>query len=94
MAALLVRHKVEDYATWKPAFDEYSATRRANGSRGGRVFRSAADPNEVVILFEWDDLDRARLFAQSDDLQEATTRAGVADEPDLWFLVEADQAPG
>jgi len=40
-----------------------------------------------------DDLDRARLFAQSDDLRETMTRSGMADEPDLWFLEEIDQAP-
>jgi heme-degrading monooxygenase HmoA len=91
MADLLIRHKVADYATWKPLFDEHGASRRAYGSRGGRLFRNAADPNEVVILLAWDDLERARLFAQSDDLREVMARAGVVDQPDLWFLEEADQ---
>ena len=94
MPALLIRHKVTDYATWKPVFDEHDATRRAHGCQGGRLFRNAADPNEALILLEWDDLSRARLFAQSDDLREAMTRAGVADEPDLWFLEEADLPSG
>ena len=91
MPALLMRHKVVDYATWKPSFDEHGTTRRANGARGDRLFRNAADPNEVLVLVEWDDLDRARLFAESDDLQEAMARAGVADQPDVWFPEEADR---
>ena len=91
MPALMMRHKVVDYATWKPSFDEHGTTRRANGARGDRLFRNAADPNEVLVLVEWDDLDRARLFAESDDLQEAMARAGVTDRPDLWFLEEADR---
>jgi hypothetical protein len=91
LPALLVRHKVEDYAAWKLLFDEHGDTRRANGSQGGRLFRNAADPEEVLILLEWDDLDRARLFAQSDDIHETMARAGVTDQPDLWFLEEADR---
>jgi hypothetical protein len=91
MPALLIRHRVADYATWKPVFDEQSATRRANGSRGGRVFRSDADPNEVLIYLEWDDLERARLFVRSNDLREAMVRGGVVDHPDVWFVEEADR---
>jgi heme-degrading monooxygenase HmoA len=86
MPYLIVRHKVEDYAKWKPVFDAHGATRQAKGSKGGRLFRNADDPNETVILFEWDDLEKARQFAQSDDLRQAMQRAGVADRPDVYFL--------
>jgi hypothetical protein len=89
--ALLIRHRVKDFATWKAVFDEYAMTRRANGSQGGQVFRSADDPNEVVILLAWDDIERARLFADSDDLRGAMLRAEVAERPDVWFLEEAEQ---
>lgn len=93
MPTLLIRHRVTDYATWKPDFDGRIVDRRAHGCRGSRIFLNAADPNETLILLEWDDLDRARLFAQSDDLRDAMARSGVADEPDLWFLEEADGQP-
>ena len=66
MPYILVRQKVEDYAKWKPFFDQHSATRQSSGSRGGRLFRNAHDPNELVVLFEWDDLEKARQFAQSE----------------------------
>jgi len=93
MPCLLIRHKVQDYETWESVFAEHESTRRANGSRGGRLFRSAIDPREVLLLLEWDDLERARLFADSDDLREAMTRAGVTDRPDIWFLEDVDQLP-
>lgn len=91
MPYLLVRHKVEDYESWKPVFDEHRATRKESGSKGGRLWRTADDPNEVVILFEWDELDNARRFVQSDDLRETMQRAGVADQPDIYFLEEIEQ---
>ena len=90
MPALLIRHHVADYPAWKAVFDEHGITRQANGSQGGRLFRAAAAPKEVLVLLEWDDLERARLFVDSDDLHEALTRAGVAGEPDIWFLEEMD----
>jgi len=93
MPTLLIRHKVTDYATWQAVFDEQEATRRAHGCQLGRLFRNAADPNEILILLEWDDLERAWLFAQSDDLREELKRPEVVDEPDLWFLGKTNQSP-
>jgi heme-degrading monooxygenase HmoA len=58
----------DDYAKWKPVFDADSVNRQANGSRGGQLFRNASDPNELVILFDWEDLEKTRQFAQSEDL--------------------------
>ena len=90
MPSLLIRHHVADYPAWKAVFDEHEAARRANGSQGGWLFRSADDPHEVLLLLAWDDLERARLFADSDDLREAMTRAGVTDRPDIWFLEDVE----
>lgn len=91
MAYLLVRHRVNDYEAWKPVFDQHGAVRKASGSRGGRLFRSADDPNNLVLLLEWDSLENARQFAQSEDLRQAMQRAGVADQPDVYFLEEVDR---
>ncbi len=93
MPVLLIRHHVSDFARWKAVFDEDGSSRRANGSRGERLLRSAADAHEVLVLLEWDDLDRARLFTDSDDLREALARAGVTDWPDIWFLEEVEWPP-
>ena len=91
MPYLLVRQKVTDYEQWKSAFDAHSVTRQANGSRGGLLFRNAADPNELVILLEWDVLERARRFAQSEEMREVILRAGVVDHPDISFLKDGEQ---
>jgi heme-degrading monooxygenase HmoA len=90
MPYLLIRHKVEDYAKWKPVYDQHGTTRKASGSQGSQLFRNANDPNELVILFEWDDLEKARRFVQSEDLRRAMQRAGVADQPDIYFLEEVE----
>jgi heme-degrading monooxygenase HmoA len=91
MPYLLVRHKVEDYERWKPIFDEHASVREQSGSKGGRLWRNAADPNETVVLFEWDSLENAQRFANSDDLRETMQRSGVADQPDIYFFEEVEE---
>ncbi len=91
MPYILVRHKVEDYAKWKPIFDEDGVNRKAGGSKGAQLFRNADNPNELIILMEWDDLGKAKQFTQSPALREAMERAGVADQPDMYFLDEVER---
>jgi len=90
MVYLLVSHKVKDYAKWKPAFDEHGDFRKANGSKGGRIFRSTEDPNRLTVLFEWESADKAREFAQSPELRAAMEEAGVIGQPDASFLEEIE----
>jgi heme-degrading monooxygenase HmoA len=49
------------------------------------------DPNELVILLEWDSSENARRFADAEDLREAMQRAGVADRPDVYVLEEVER---
>jgi hypothetical protein len=86
MPALLIRHRVKDVPVWKRVFDEHGPIRWSNGCRGGQIFSNADDPGELVIILTWDDVVRARLYSQSDELLESMDRAGVIDEPDIWFL--------
>jgi heme-degrading monooxygenase HmoA len=83
---MLVRNKVADYAKWKPVFEEMASVRKSSGSKGENVFRNADNPNELFVLLEWDNLEMARQFAQSQELREAMQRAGVVDKPDINFL--------
>ena len=91
MPYLVVQHSVENYDKWKPVFDEHGATRQAAGSGGGFVLRNADDGNHITVLLEWDSLDNARAFADSDDLRETMQRAGVTGLPDVYFLDEVDR---
>ncbi len=91
MPYLLVRQKVTDYAQWKSTFDAHSVTRQTNGSRGGQLFRNTSDPHELIVLLEWDVLERARQFAQSEELREVMQRAGVVDHPTISFLKDGEQ---
>lgn len=89
MAHFLVHHKVEDYKTWKTVFDSHSSFRSEAGSLGGKVFCNSDDSNEVFVLLEWNSLENAQKFAQSDGIKEAMKKAGVVGMPEIYFVEEA-----
>ncbi len=91
MAYLLIKHKVEDFSKWKQVFDEHGPMRKAGGSKGGYLFRNADDPNELVIIFKWDDLEKARQFTGSEELKKAMEQAGVVTRPDIYFLDKVEK---
>lgn len=93
MPYFIVRHTVEDYDRWRPFFDEHAQARQAAGAQGGRLFRSADNPNEIVIVWQWDSLDNARRFAASDELREKMHDAGVVGRPELYFLDYDETVP-
>jgi heme-degrading monooxygenase HmoA len=89
MAHLFVHHKVADYKAWRPVFDELDALRQQFGQTSARVYRNAADPNELVIMTEWPSLDAARAYSQAPELRQGMQRAGVISQPEVLFLEEA-----
>lgn len=89
MAHVLVQHSVEDYGKWRALFDEHESTRQQYGGGQHHVFQDASDPNKLTILMEWDTLDNARRFTESDDLRSAMMQAGVIGRPETHFLNEA-----
>jgi hypothetical protein len=65
MAFVLIRHKVKDFNTWKTGYDAHQPKRTEAGLTEKHVLRGADDANEVVMLFEAQDLDRAKAFTAS-----------------------------
>jgi hypothetical protein len=86
MAFLLIRHKVRDFKTWKTGYDAHQPKRTEAGLTEKYLLRGSDDANELVILFEAQDLNRAKAFAASTDLREKMQEVGVVDKPDIYFL--------
>ncbi|HEY5770513.1 MAG TPA: hypothetical protein VIS71_11770 [Terrimicrobium sp.] len=86
MPYVLIRHKVADFSKWKPAYDAHLPARQEAGLRDVHLLRNIDDPTEVVLLFEAEDLRKAREFTVSSDLAEKMQEAGVVEKPDIYFL--------
>ena len=93
MTYVLVRLTVEDLAKWKPVFEEAAGLRKNFGSMGVRAFSKADSPNEVVILGEYEDKEKAMQMFQSQEFREVTARAGVKGPPEVTFLDEVVNLP-
>jgi len=85
MAMMIIHHRVQNYEAWRPVYDAHEPARNAAGLTNGRVFRSAEDPDDLVILFDMADQKKAEAFAASEDLKIAMQRAGVQGRPDVQF---------
>jgi quinol monooxygenase YgiN len=88
MVHVIIHHKVKDYAQGKEALDEYAKVRKESGSKGGRIFRDEQKPDNVAILFEWEDMAKARTFFESKFIKSALERAEIIGPPEIFFEVE------
>jgi hypothetical protein len=89
MTYLICRNKVADFARWKRVFDSHAEAQRQFGLRLEHLWRSIDDPNEVFMLFQVDDLDKARGFVASPQVPGARQASGVIDQPDIYFVRSA-----
>jgi hypothetical protein len=82
---LTIHHKVTDYTAWRKGYDAQEQSRRSAGLTNGRVFRSAEDPNDVVVLQDVADVAKARTWVGSEDLKAAMQKSGVIGSPSVRF---------
>ncbi len=90
MAYVVSRFKVKDYEGWRTHFDALSELRKANGRISERVLRNKDHPDEIVLFFEWDDVERARKYSQSPELKKKLKESGI-EMIDWAFLEEAEK---
>jgi hypothetical protein len=81
MPYLLIHHAVKNFDIWKSAYDEHRGARDEAGLTELHLLRNAADRNDIVILFQAEDLERARTFAGSNDLRTAMQRPAWSVRP-------------
>ena len=86
-ATLVVRHTVNDYATWRPVYDELESLRLKHGCTEKRVLASPEDANDLLITHDFPTVEQARAFADDPALREGMERAGVAGAPRIEIFM-------
>lgn len=90
MTRLFVRHKVNDYDTWRKVYDDLNDERSSSwGVTGHEVHRNVDDGNDITVSHDFETLEAARTMVGSDRLREVMAEAGVAGKPEFWFVEKA-----
>lgn len=85
MIASFVKHKVDDFEAWKKVYEEFSKVRKEKGVIGASVLQEISDPETVIVVHEFDSLDVASRFFESEELKNAMKNAGVQGQPEIWI---------
>jgi hypothetical protein len=82
---LTLHFKVKDFKAWRTDYNGNEKSRLSAGITNGRVFHSADDPNDVVVLQDVSDVAKARTWLDSEDLKTAMQKSGVLGSPSIRF---------
>jgi hypothetical protein len=85
MAISVVLHRVADYPAWRQVYDSLADVQKAGGVTAESVHRTPGDPDNVLVIHEFETLGEAQAFFASEDLQNGMRQAGVVGQPRIEF---------
>lgn len=83
---MIVKHKVADYAKWKPGYDAHDSARLANGLHSYVIARGTEDSNIVMVAMSMDDVEKAKSMAADPALKDIMKKAGVVGPPEIDYI--------
>lgn len=89
-AAAVVSHTVENYETWKRAFDAHAGARRSAGITATHVNRHAENPNQVSVYLAATDAAKLTAFLSNADLMASMRDAGVKGPPHIAAITPVE----
>jgi hypothetical protein len=81
MTVAIILHRVADYDAWRKVYDSVGDMQKDGGVTQESVHRMVDDPNNVLVIHHFGDVETARAFFGRDDLRDAMQRGGVQGEP-------------
>jgi hypothetical protein len=82
---MTVHFKVKDFNAWRTSYNGHEKDRAAAGITNGKVFRSADDANDVLILQDVADVSKARTWLGSNEMKTVMEKSGVIGSPSIRF---------
>jgi hypothetical protein len=84
---VILRPTVQNFATWKTIHDTYlPECEKHGGLKETHLLSSVENKNEVTIIFETSDLERAKKYLFSEEIQGKMKQSGVIGKPEVSFL--------
>jgi hypothetical protein len=82
---MTVNFKVKDFNAWRTSYSGHEKDRASAGITNGKVFRSADDPNDVLVLQDVADVSKARTWLGSSEMKTVLEKSGVIGSPTIRF---------
>lgn len=89
---MFIRHSVADYGAWKKGYDSYAPTQKKMGVFFQAVYQSTNNPNDVTVIHDFHNVEKAKAFAASPDLKTTMGKLGVTGEPQIWYVIKGKSA--
>lgn len=93
MTVGIIRHRVRDFEEYRQAFIAHASLRSAAGCVGSRLMQMEDDPNNIVVMLEFDTLANFQAFGDDPALQQAMESAGVLESPRVYALTDGEIFP-
>jgi len=85
MKVMIIKHTVADYDKWKSLFDAHISKRMEYGQTDVDLLRRIENPNDVLIVEQISDVQKAKAFTALPDLKETMQKAGVTGAPQFEY---------
>ncbi len=83
--AIMITHKVKDYAKWVTAYKSHDSVRMAHGISQYILGRGMEDSNLVIVIDKFTDVQHAKEFSKLPELKKAMQSAGVVSVPTFEY---------
>lgn len=81
MVTMVTRRLLDegDFDAWKTRFEAGAAARKEAGCLGVQRYRGAENPRELIVIFEWDNIERAKAYVGLKTWENPSLKAPRAD---------------
>lgn len=86
LPGIILMFAVEDYASWRVAYDAFEDFRRNSGIIGQAVSQEFGNPNQLIVYHQANDVPALRAFVDSAELRDMMQRAGAVGDPVIRFI--------
>lgn len=87
---VIVEHRVRDFDHWRPFFVNDGKRQRKASFRNWRILRSIDDPNDVIVVAECSDLERAKEVYSDPEVGKIVKKAGVVGKTTFLLAEEIE----
>jgi quinol monooxygenase YgiN len=85
----VIQHRVKDYDAWREVYDGFADGQKAGGVTHESVHQAKDDPNDLLVIHGFANVDTAETFLASAELRDTMQRAGVEGQPRIEIYEDA-----